>query len=48
MIAEQFSELCRARLWSRAIFGVQTSFSEVEIDEVANHAVETVLARFAV
>jgi AcrR family transcriptional regulator len=48
MIAEQFSELCRARLWSRAIFGVQTSFSEAEIDEVANHAVETVLARFAV
>ncbi|MGB4788272.1 MAG: TetR/AcrR family transcriptional regulator [Lentibacter algarum] len=48
MIAEQFSELCRARLWSRAIFGVQTSFSEAEINEVANHAVETVLARFAV
>lgn len=48
MIAEQFSELCRARLWTRAIFGVQTSFSEAEINEVANHAVETVLARFAV
>ena len=48
MIAEQFSELCRARLWSRAIFGVQTNFSEAEINEVANHAVETVLARFAV
>jgi len=48
LIAEQFSELCRARLWSRAIFGVQTSFSEAEINEVANHAVETVLARFAV
>lgn len=47
MIAEQFSELCRARLWTRAIFGIQTSFTEAEINEVADHAVETTLARYA-
>ncbi|WP_438990870.1 TetR/AcrR family transcriptional regulator [Lentibacter sp.] len=47
MIAEQFSELCRVRLWTRAIFGVQTEFSEAEVNEVASHAVETVLARYA-
>ncbi|MCW1956905.1 TetR/AcrR family transcriptional regulator [uncultured Lentibacter sp.] len=47
MIAEQFSELCRVRLWTRAIFGVQTRFSEAEINDVATHAVDTLLARYA-
>lgn len=46
MIAEQFSELCRARLWTRAIFGVQDRFSEAEINTVADEAVKTTLARF--
>lgn len=46
MIAEQFSELCRTRLWTRAIFGVQSKFSEDEINTVVYEAVETTLARF--
>ncbi len=46
MAAEQFSELCKARLWIRAAFGVQTEFSEAEIEDVINNAVETFLARF--
>lgn len=46
MAAEQFSELCKARLWIRAAFGVQTQFSQAEVDAVIDNAVETFLARF--
>ncbi|HBS50233.1 MAG TPA: TetR/AcrR family transcriptional regulator [Rhodobacteraceae bacterium] len=46
MAAEQFSELCKADLWTRAVFGIQSEFTEEEIDIVAREAVETFLARF--
>lgn len=46
MAAEQFSELCRARLWVRAVFGIQTSFTQAEIDDVVENAVETFMARY--
>lgn len=46
MMAEQFSELCKAKLWTRAIFGVQTEFADAEIAEVVREAVETTLARY--
>lgn len=46
MAAEQFSELCKVRLWMRAVFGIQTSFSQDEIDEVAKNAVDTFMARY--
>ncbi len=46
MMAEQFSELCKAKLWTRAIFGVQTEFSDTEINDVVSEAVETTLARY--
>lgn len=46
MMAEQFAELCKARLWTRAIFGVQTEFSDAEINEVVHEAVETIMARY--
>ncbi|MCF6232349.1 MAG: TetR/AcrR family transcriptional regulator [Rhodobacteraceae bacterium] len=46
MAAEQFSELCKVRLWARAVFGIQVTFSEQEIDEVVQHAVDTFMARF--
>lgn len=46
MAAEQFSELCKVKLWPRAVFGIQTEFSEAEIREVAREAVETFMARF--
>lgn len=48
MAAEQFSELCKVKLWTRAAFGVQTSFSEDEIEDVAQNAVETFMARYGV
>lgn len=46
LAAEQFSELCKTRLWTRALFGIQTRFSEAEIDTVAEAAVATFLARY--
>lgn len=48
MAAEQFSELCKAKLWTRAIFGIQTEFSQAEIDEIVGHAVDMFLARYGV
>lgn len=47
LAAEQFSELCKAKLWTRAVFGVQTEFSKAEIDDVITNAVDTFLARYA-
>lgn len=48
MAADQFAELCRAKLWVRAVFGIQSDFSQAEVDDVVKHAVETFLARYAV
>lgn len=47
MAAEQFAELCKVKLWTRAVFGIQESFTEQEIDEVAHCAVDMFLARYA-
>ena len=46
LAAEQFSELCKVRLWPRAISGQQSEFTREEICFVAREAVETFLARF--
>lgn len=46
MAAEQFSELCKAKLWLRAMFGIQTTFTQDEIDDVIRHAVEMFMARY--
>lgn len=46
MAAAQFSELCKARIWNRAVLGIQDSFSAEEINEVATQAVDTFLARY--
>lgn len=48
MAAEQFSELCKAKLWTRAVFGVQTEFTAEEVEDVAVNAVDTFLARYGV
>lgn len=48
MAAEQFSELCKAKLWTRAVFGIQDSFSREEIDEVVQYAVDMFMARYGV
>lgn len=44
--AEQFSELCKCRLWTRSVFGVQTDFTAEEIRFVASEAVRMFLARY--
>lgn len=46
--AEQFLELCKVRLWARAVFGIQDDFTAEEIDEVVGHAVDMFLARYGV
>ena len=46
MAAEQFSELCKTRVFLRALFGIQTEFSEAELNDVADNAVRTFLARY--
>ena len=46
LAAEQFSELCKCRLWPRAVFGLQTEFSRAEIIDVAREATTTFLARY--
>ncbi|MEY8840895.1 TetR/AcrR family transcriptional regulator C-terminal domain-containing protein, partial [Cribrihabitans sp. XS_ASV171] len=46
MAAEQFSELCKTRLWNRAVFGLQTVFTTEEIEEVAGHVTEMFMARY--
>ncbi|NOE24793.1 MULTISPECIES: TetR/AcrR family transcriptional regulator [unclassified Ruegeria] len=46
--AEQFSELCKVRIWTRAAFGIQNTFTQEEIDQVAAQAVDMFLARYGV
>lgn len=48
MAADQFAELCRAKLWIRAVFGIQNEFTPSEIEFVVREAVETFLARYEV
>ncbi|SFT53669.1 TetR/AcrR family transcriptional regulator [Sedimentitalea nanhaiensis] len=48
MAAEQFLELCKAKLWMRAMLGIQTRFTSDEIESVVDNAVETFLARYGV
>lgn len=46
LAADQFSELCKAELWPRLMFGVIASVSEEQIERVVDGAVEMFLARY--
>lgn len=46
LAAHQFAELCKAELFPRLVFGLQTEFSEAEKDRVVTGAVEMFLARY--
>ncbi|WP_170773104.1 TetR/AcrR family transcriptional regulator [Ruegeria lacuscaerulensis] len=48
LAAEQFSELCKVRIWARAVFGIQNQFSQDEIDAVALQAVDMFMANYGV
>ncbi|EPX82980.1 TetR/AcrR family transcriptional regulator [Salipiger mucosus] len=47
LAADQFTELCKADLWIRTVFGIRDSFEEAEIARVVDGAVETFLARYS-
>ena len=47
LAADQFPELCKAGVHMRTIFGLQTEFSEKEIDRTVQGAVDMFLARYA-
>lgn len=46
MAAWQFTELLKSKVFVRAAFGVQSEFSDAELDNVAEEAVETFMARY--
>ncbi|SFL32309.1 TetR/AcrR family transcriptional regulator [Shimia haliotis] len=48
LAADQFPELCKAGLFLRLVTGVQTEFSQAEIDRVVDGAVEMFMARYGV
>ncbi|WOI55551.1 TetR/AcrR family transcriptional regulator [Palleronia sp. LCG004] len=47
LAAHQFAELCKAELFPRLIFGMQTEFSEADRARVVDGAVDMFLARYA-
>ena len=46
LAADQFSELCKADVFPKILFGVQTKFEPAELKRVIDGAVETFLARY--
>jgi len=46
LAAHQFAELCKAQLFARLVFGVQSRFSDAEIDRVIRGAVDMFVARY--
>ncbi len=46
LAADQFIELCRVDIFPRLIFGIDTEFSQAEIDRVVDGAVDMFMARY--
>ncbi|WP_226779850.1 TetR/AcrR family transcriptional regulator [Oceaniglobus trochenteri] len=46
LAAHQFAELCKAHLFPRIVFGLQTRFDDEEVDRVIRGAVEMFIARY--
>ncbi|MFZ7093039.1 TetR/AcrR family transcriptional regulator [Primorskyibacter sp. 2E233] len=46
LAADQFAELCKADLWPKLIFGLQTDFEQHEVDRILDGAIETFMARY--
>lgn len=46
MAADQFAELCKADLFTRAVFGVQHKFTKKQKEKVAREAIATFMARY--
>jgi TetR/AcrR family transcriptional repressor of mexJK operon len=47
LAADQFSELCKADLFPRLIFSMDTSFDDTQKKRIVVGAVDTFLARYA-
>ncbi|SDW14371.1 TetR/AcrR family transcriptional regulator [Roseicitreum antarcticum] len=48
LAADQFMQLCQAHIFDRVACGVQTAFSEAEVNRVIDGAVEMFMARYGV
>ena len=46
LAADQFTELCKADLYTKALFGIQQKFTDAEIDRVADGVVQVFLAKY--
>jgi len=46
MAADQFAELCKARIFSDRIFGIRGKFTDNELAMIAGEAVETFMCRY--
>lgn len=46
LAADQFIELCKVDIFPRMIFGIDTRFSQTEIDRIVDGAVDMFLARY--
>lgn len=48
LAADQFAELCKTYIFPRILSGIQTKFSDADIDRVLDGAVEMFMARYGV
>lgn len=48
LAADQFAELCKARIFARITCGVQSEFDPDELEKILNGAVEMFMARYGV
>ncbi|GAA4221235.1 AcrR family transcriptional regulator [Sagittula marina] len=46
LAADQFAELCKADLWVKLMFGIQTEFSPEERSRIVDGALQTFMARY--
>jgi AcrR family transcriptional regulator len=46
LAADQFAEMCKADLWVKMIFGMQSTFTQAERDRVVDGAIATFMARY--
>ncbi len=46
LAADQFAELCKADVFTKILFGVQTKFDQAELDRIIEGAVTTFLTRY--
>ena len=48
LAADQFTELCRADLFQRVVFGLSDTIAMADIDRIIDGAISTFMARYGV